>query len=89
MALILSLIQIALTVYILMMLARFLLSWVPLRSGTTTYRLYRLLYEATEPYLRLFRPLVRPVRVGNAALDLSAALGLAALVAISMILEAL
>lgn len=89
MALILSLIQIALTVFILIILARFVLSWVPLRSGTPAYRVYSLLYDATEPYLRLFRPLVRPVRVGNAALDLSAALGLAVLIVISTILGAL
>ena len=88
MALILSLIQLALTAYILMMLARFVLSWVPLRSGTPAYRFYSLLHDATEPYLRLFRPMVPPVRVGDAALDLSAALGLAVLIVISMILGA-
>ena len=35
--------------------ARILLSWVPLRSGTLAYRLYSILYDATEPYLRFFR----------------------------------
>jgi len=87
--LILSLTQIALTVYTFIILARFVLSWVPLRSGTPAYRLYSLLYDATEPYLRLFRPFVPPLRVGNAALDLSAAVGLAVLIVTSMILGAL
>lgn len=89
MRLALSLIQIALTVYTFIILARFVLSWVPLRSGTPAYRLYSLLYGATEPYLRLFRPLVPPVRVGNAALDLSAVVGLAVIIVVSMILGAL
>jgi YggT family protein len=87
--LLLSLIEIALSVYIFMILVRFLLSWVPLRSGTVAYRLYSWLYDATEPYLRLFRPLVPPVRVGNAALDLSSVLGMVVLVVVSMIVGAL
>jgi uncharacterized protein YggT (Ycf19 family) len=87
--LLLSLVQTALTIFILVILARFLLSWVQLRPGTAAYRLNRLLCGVTEPYLRLFRPLAPPVRLGNVALDLSAALGLAVLIVASMILGAL
>lgn len=89
MRLILGIIEIALSIYIFMVFVRFVLSWFPLRSGTTAYRVYGVLYDATEPYLRLFRPLVPQVRMGNAALDLSAMLGMLVLIVVSMILGAL
>ncbi|NLE22569.1 MAG: YggT family protein [Actinobacteria bacterium] len=89
MRLILGIIEIALSIYILMIFIRFVLSWFPLRSGTPMYRVYDVLYDATEPYLRLFRPLVPLVRMGNAALDLSAMLGLLVLIVVSMIIGAL
>jgi YggT family protein len=83
--LILTLIETALTIYIFMIVGRFLLSWVPLRSGTLMYRVYSVLYDATEPYLRLFRPLIRPVRLGDVALDLSSMAALAVLILASFI----
>jgi uncharacterized protein YggT (Ycf19 family) len=89
MALIVSLIETAISIYIFIMFARFLLSWVPLRSGTLLYRVYSVLYDVTEPYLRLFRPWVPVVRMGNAALDLSPLAGLAVLVLVSRIVAAL
>lgn len=65
--------------YWLAIFGRILLSWVPLRSGTFAYRLYSILYDATEPYLRLFRRYLPTVRFGNAALDLSPLVGLVVL----------
>jgi YggT family protein len=87
--LILTLIETALTIYIFMIVGRFLLSWVPLRSGTPMYRVYSFLYDASEPYLRLFRPFLPLVRFGNAALDLSPIAGLAVLILASMVVRAL
>jgi uncharacterized protein YggT (Ycf19 family) len=69
----------ALQIYSLAIFGRILLSWVPLRSGTLPYRLYSILYDVTEPYLRVFRRFLPPVRFGNAALDLSPVVGLAVL----------
>jgi YggT family protein len=89
MPLIVSLIETAISIYIFIMFARFLLSWVPLRSGTLLHRVYSVLYDVTEPYLRLFRPWVPVVRMGNAALDLSPLAGLAVLVLVSRIVAAL
>ena len=89
MGFILSLIETALALYILVILGRFVLSWVPLRSGTLPYRIYSLLYDASEPYLRIFRPFLPLVRFGNAALDLSPLAGLAVLVLASLIVAAL
>ncbi len=87
--LILILIQTALTVYMLVIAGRFLLSWAPLRSGTLAYRVYAVLYDASEPYLRLFRPYIPIVRLGNAALDLSPLVGLGILILASIIVGAL
>jgi YggT family protein len=79
MSLILAVVSTALTVYSFAIFVRILLSWVPLRSGTTSYRLYSFLYDVTEPYLRVFRRYLPLVRFGNAALDLSPIVGLAVL----------
>jgi YggT family protein len=89
MALIVGLVETALTLYIIIILGRFLLSWLPLRSGTVTYRIYSFLYDASEPYLRLFRPILPLIRFGNAALDLSPVAGLAVLIVLRLILAAL
>jgi YggT family protein len=89
MGLLLGLIQTAITVYMFIIFGRFLMSWIPLRSGTLLHRLYSLLYAATEPYLRLFRPLLPPVRLGDVALDLSGIAGLAVLIVVSRIIGAL
>lgn len=89
MGLILTLIQTALTVYIFIIVGRFLLSWVPLRSGTFAYRVYSVLYDASEPYLSIFRRYLPLVRFGNAALDLSPMAGLAVLILASLVVGAL
>jgi uncharacterized protein YggT (Ycf19 family) len=88
-ALILTLIETAISVYIFMILGRILLSWVPLRSGTLLHRVYVVLYNATEPYLGLFRSWLPVARMGNAALDLSPIAGVAVLVLAARILAAL
>ena len=74
-----GLIETALSIYSFAILLRIILSWVPLRSGTLSYRLFSILYDVTEPYLRLFRRYLPLVRFGNAALDLSPIVGLAVL----------
>ena len=74
-----ALLRLALIVYSLLIFVRAMLSWFPLRAGTPSYKAYGILYDVTEPYLRLFRRVVRPVRIGDAALDLSALVGLVVL----------
>jgi YggT family protein len=80
-----SVVGLALWLYSLAIFARILLSWLPLRSGTFSYRLYSVLYDATEPYLRFFRRYLPAVRLGNAALDLSPLVGLVVLVVVRVI----
>ncbi len=83
---ILLLVDALIEVYSLAILARLLLSWVPLRSGTFAYRLYSILYDVTEPYLRIFRRYIPFVRFGNAALDLSPVVGLVVLFIVQRLL---
>lgn len=89
MILVINLIETALALYIFVILGRFLLSWLPLRSGTLLYRIYSVLYDLSEPYLRIFRPWLPLVRFGNAALDISPLVGLAVLILASMLVGAL
>jgi len=79
MNLIVAVVGTALTIYTFAIFLRIILSWVPLRSGTASYRFYSFLYDVTEPYLRLFRRYLPLVRFGNAALDLSPIVGLVVL----------
>ncbi len=82
-------VSLAFELYWLAIFGRILLSWVPLRSGTFAYRVYSILYDATEPYLRLFRRYLPLVRLGNAALDLSPLVGLVVLVIVRTIVVSL
>ena len=54
-------------VYILVLLARALLSWFPIRPGTTAASIASILYEVTEPVLGPVRRIIPPV----GGLDLS------------------
>ncbi len=77
----------AIQIYILLIIVRALMSWFPLRSGTTAYRIYSWVYDVTEPYLRLFRRVLPPVRMGNAALDLSPIIGFVVLLVVRQIVS--
>jgi YggT family protein len=59
-----------LTVYTWILIARLLLSWFP-NPPDALRPVYAFLYSATEPVLRLVRPLIPPLRMGMMALDLS------------------
>ena len=62
--------HLVLSIYLYVLIARALLSWIPnMPSGLRPIADF--LHVVTEPYLRLFRPLVSPVRVGGLALDVS------------------
>jgi len=86
---VLSIISTALAIYSLLIFVRIIMSWVPLRSGTPSYRVYSILYDVTEPYLRVFRRYLPLVRFGNAALDLSPVVGLAVLFIVQALLSRL
>jgi YggT family protein len=58
-------------VYIVVLIARALLSWFPARPGTAFASLVRTLDAVTEPVLRPIRRILPPVGVGGMAIDLS------------------
>ncbi len=74
MSIIATIVYIALTIFFVMMWARFILdlvrsfarAWRPRGAGLV---LAEAVYSVTDPPLRLVRRVIPPLRVGNAALD--------------------
>ena len=71
-----SFVDVFVGVYILLIFAYILLSWIRLPYNPTTERVKRFLYETCDPYLRLFRRFVPPL----GGLDLSPIVAVFALV---------
>jgi YggT family protein len=67
----LRIICILLTIFWLVLFVRIILSWFPPPMGGIGRTLYDLVFEVTEPVLRLVRGLLPPVRMGMLGLDLS------------------
>jgi YggT family protein len=59
-------------IYVLLIFVRILMSWIP-RMPYNRYLAAVLTFvtDVTDPYLRLFRRFIPPLRLGPAALDLS------------------
>jgi YggT family protein len=77
-----------LRIFLLILFARMILSWVPVLVRDWEPRgpmlvVAEIIYSITDPPLRLLRKVLKPVRVGNMMLDL-AFVGLAILVYILM-----
>jgi len=60
-----------LTLYLLVLLVRIVMSWFPLEPGGPGAQVYGVLFSLTEPVLGPLRRLIPPVRMGAMALDLS------------------
>ena len=57
--------------FFLVLLARVVLSWIPVPPGGAMSRIASFVYEITEPVLRPLRNLLPPLRMGAMGLDLS------------------
>jgi len=57
--------------YVVILIARALLSWFPVREGTPFAGLMRVLDAITEPVLRPIRKILPPIRAGGMGIDLS------------------
>jgi YggT family protein len=75
-------------VYLVLIFIRILLSWIPrvpynrwLGAGI------KFVSDVTDPYLNLFRRILRPVRIGPGALDLSPIVATFVLIIVSSIVE--
>ncbi len=58
-------------VYIVIMVAYAVSSWLPREPGSVITRIYGVLALACEPVLRPVRRMIPPVRTGGGAIDLS------------------
>jgi YggT family protein len=64
-------------VYIILILIRVLLSWIPRMPYNPTLRsVLDFITETTDPYLNLFRRVIPPIGGGGFGLDLSPMIGL-------------
>lgn len=58
-------------IYLLILLVRIVLSWIPISPGGAMESVTNLLFLVTEPVLGPLRRILPPVRLGALALDLS------------------
>ena len=58
-------------IYVVLLVARALVSWFPVHPGTPLYSVVRILDLLTEPVLRPIRRILPPMRAGGMAIDLS------------------
>ncbi len=86
---ILAIVYWVLSLYALLIVVRALMSWFPIRSGSFMYRVYSAVYDATEPYLAIFRRFLPMPRTGNVAIDLSSIVGLVVLFVLIRIVASL
>jgi YggT family protein len=57
--------------YIVVLLARIILTWFPINPWSRVARFERVLAAITDPVLRPVRRILPPIRVGSMGLDLS------------------
>ncbi len=60
-----------LRLYVLVIIARVIFSWVHVTPGTPVASIYSVIYNLTEPVLGPLRRAIPPMRMGVAAIDLS------------------
>jgi len=77
-------------VYIILILVRVLISWVPrMPYNPTLRRVLDFVSETTDPYLNLFRRVLPPIGGGGFALDLSPMIGIIVLIVLRGLLVGL
>jgi YggT family protein len=80
-----SFVDVFIGVYVLLILAYIILSWVRLPYSVWLNRIQRFLYDVVDPYLRLFRRIVPPL----GPLDLSPMVAVIVLVVVRKILDSI
>ncbi|MGH8980110.1 MAG: YggT family protein [Acidimicrobiales bacterium] len=68
---VLDIIAYVIEAYVLVLIARALLSWIPARPGTPLHSVVRALDVVTEPVLRPVRRILPTFRAGGIGIDLS------------------
>jgi len=68
---VLHILALVIEVYVVILVVRALLSWVPVRPGSPVTGVARVLDKVTEPVLRPVRRILPPIRAGGMGIDLS------------------
>ena len=74
-------------VYLILIIAYIITSWIPLPYNTWLNRIQRFLYDVVDPYLRLFRRFVPQLSMGGLGLDISPILAILALYVLNRIVQ--
>jgi YggT family protein len=75
------------TVYLILIIAYIITSWIRLPYNLWLNRIQRFLYDVVEPYLRIFRRFIPSVSLGGAGLDLSPIVGIVVLLVATRIVQ--
>ncbi len=67
----LSIVHYILQLYVIILVARALVSWFPMHAGSPLLPVVRVLDRLTEPVLAPIRRILPPLRAGGMAIDLS------------------
>lgn len=77
-------------VYTILIFISILLSWIPrMPDNAVLAGIVRFIRDVTEPYLRIFRRIIPPIKAGGGAIDLSPIVGLLVLWLIQRFIPAL
>jgi YggT family protein len=79
-----SLVDVFIAVYVLLILAFIILSWIRLPYSVWLNRIQRFLYDVCDPYLRLFRRFLPPL----GPLDLSPMIAVLVLIILQQVIHA-
>ncbi len=72
-------------VYLLLIIAYIVTSWIPLPYNVWLNRVQRFLYDVVDPYIRLFRRFLPQLRLGGLGLDLSPVIAILVLFAVERV----
>jgi YggT family protein len=74
-------------VYLALILAYIITSWIPRPDTVWLNRVQRFLYDVVEPYLRLFRRVLPQLSLGGLGLDLSPIVGIVVLLVANRVIQ--
>ena len=75
------------TVYLILIFAYILTSWIPLPYNVWLNRVQRFLYDVVDPYLRVFRRFLPQVSLGGLGLDLSPIIAIIVLIIANRVIQ--
>ena len=72
-------------VYLILIIAYIISSWIPLPYNVWLNRIQRFLYDVVDPYIRIFRRFVPQLSLGGLGLDLSPVIAILVLLALNRV----